>query len=67
HKGLTWLTDNKFVLIHGTQWQGQQDWAEIISEKQAIQEILKAGADELLDTFNLREKAKKILLKEKEE
>jgi hypothetical protein len=66
HKGLTWLTNNKFVLIYGTQWPGQEDHAEIISEEQAIQEIIKAGKDELLDTFNLREKAEKILLKEKE-
>lgn len=50
HKGLTKLRDGRYVLIHGTQWQGEKDWAEIISPEQALQEILKSGNTELLDT-----------------
>ena len=49
HKGLTKLRDGRYVLIHGTQWQGEKDWAEIISPEQALQEILKSGNTELLD------------------
>jgi len=50
HKGLTKLRDGRYVLIHGTDWQGERDWAEIISAEQALQEILKAQRLELLDT-----------------
>lgn len=50
HKGLTKLRDGRYVLIHGTQWQGEKDWAEIISPEQALQEILKSGNTELLGT-----------------
>ncbi len=49
HKGLTRLADGRYVLIHTTQWQGERDYAEIISEKRALQEILKADAVELLE------------------
>jgi len=49
HKGLTRLKDGRYVLIHGTQWQGERDWAEIISPEQALQEILKSGNVELLE------------------
>lgn len=51
HKGLTRLKDGRFVLIHGTQWQGERDTAEIITPEQAVQEILHAGADELFDRW----------------
>jgi hypothetical protein len=55
HKGLTKLKDGRYVLIHGTQWQGEKDWAEIISPEQALQEILKSGNTELLDTKKFAE------------
>lgn len=48
HKGLTKLRDGRYVLIHGTQWQGEKDWAEIITAEEALQEILKSGNLELL-------------------
>jgi len=50
HKGLTKLRNGKYVLIHGTDWQGQKDYAEIISADQALQEILKSGNIELLNS-----------------
>ena len=50
HKGITKLRDGRYVLIHGTNWQGEKDWAEIISPEQALQEILKSGNTELLET-----------------
>jgi len=66
HKGLTQLVDGRFVLIHGTQWQGERDWAEIISKDRAIQEILKSGDEDLLDKYGLRKEAEKYLIKEVE-
>jgi len=55
HKGITKLKDGRYVLIHGTDWQGEKDWAEIISPEQALQEILKSGNIELLDTKKFAE------------
>ena len=55
HKGLTKLRDGRYVLIHGTDWQGEKDWAEIISAEQALQEILKSGNHDLLETKKFRE------------
>ncbi len=55
HKGLTKLRDGRYVLIHGTQWKGEKDWAEIITPEQALQEILKSGNTELLETKKYRE------------
>lgn len=55
HKGITKLKDGRYVLIHGTDWQGEKDWAEIISPEQALQEILKSGNTELLDTKKFAE------------
>lgn len=66
HKGLTKLKDGRFVLIHTTQWQGERDYAEIISEKDAIIEILESGNDELLEQFGLQEKAQQMLIPEEE-
>lgn len=51
HLGLTRLKDGRFVLVHGTQWVGERPYAEIISEDQALQEILKADNDELLAKY----------------
>lgn len=51
HKGLTRLKDGRFVLIFGTQWQGEQDYAEIISKEEALQEILKSGNEKLLKKY----------------
>jgi len=48
HKGLTRLKNGSFVLIYGTDWQGERDTAEIITPEQALQEILKSGNLDLL-------------------
>ena len=49
HKGITRLADGRYVLIHTTQWQGERDYAETITAEQALQEILAAGCEELLE------------------
>ena len=54
HKGLTRITidgEKCFVLIHGTQWQGERTTAEIISDEQALQEILRAENEKLLEKY----------------
>lgn len=49
HLGITQLRDGRYVLIHGTQWQGCSDWAETVTDEEALQAILKSGNAELLD------------------
>ena len=66
HLGLTQLADGRFVLIHGTDWQGERDGAEIISKECAVQKILESGNEDLLEKFGLREKAEKVLIREVE-
>lgn len=50
HKGLTKLATGDYVLIHGTDYQGEHDFAEIITERQALQEILRSQNTQLLNT-----------------
>ena len=65
HKGLTRLVDGRYVLIHGTQWQGEKDSAHVISEEQACQEILRSGNTDLFKYFpDLEKYKKKTILKE---
>lgn len=66
HKGLTRLENGKFVLIHGSDWQGVQDYGEIISRAEALQEILNSRDLDLLDEFDLREDYENKMLKEKD-
>lgn len=55
HKGLTKLKDGTYILIHGTDWQGEKDFAEIIGKKQALQEILKSNNLDLLQLKKYKE------------
>ena len=48
HKGITKLKDGRYVLIEGTNWQGERDFAFIIDKERALQEILKSGHKKLL-------------------
>jgi len=50
HQGITKLKDGRYVIIHGTQWQGERDTAEVVTAEDALQAILKSGHDDLLDT-----------------
>jgi hypothetical protein len=52
HLGLTRLRKSgQYVLIHGTDFLGEQDRAEIISDEEAYQQILTSGNIELLEKF----------------
>lgn len=55
HRGLTKLKDGRYVLIYGTDWQGEKDFAIIIDSETAMQEILKSGNYELLRTKKFKE------------
>jgi len=55
HKGVTKLKNGKYVIIHGTQWQGESDHAEIVTPDQALQEILHSGNVDLLDTVKFKD------------
>jgi hypothetical protein len=64
HLGISQLADGRYVLIHGTQWQGERDWAEIIPAERAVQEILKSDDEDLLDVYGLRKLADEMLISE---
>lgn len=55
HKGITKLKDGRYVIIIGSQWQGSKDYAYVVSPEEALQEILKSGNEQLLDTKKFRE------------
>lgn len=66
HKGLTQLETGEYVLIHGTQWQGESDHAEIISPEQAVKEIIASGNHELFESFpDLAELRKTVIKQER--
>ena len=63
HKGLTKLKDDRYVLINGSDWQGDKDFGIIISKHDALQEILKS---QNLDLLKMKKwKNLKILYEEK--
>ena len=69
HKGLTKLKNGQYVLINGTQWQGDKDSARIISAKEALQLILHSGNEELLERKkfkDLKELSKNLEQEEEE-
>lgn len=49
HLGIARLESGDYVLIHGTQWQGERNHAEVIDAERAVQEILKSGNSTLFD------------------
>lgn len=48
HLGITKLKDGRYVLIYGTQWQGEKDYGRVVSPEEALHEILKSHNTELL-------------------
>lgn len=52
HLGLTRLRKSgQYVLIHGTDFQGEQDRAEIVTDEEAYRAIISSGNIELLEKF----------------
>jgi hypothetical protein len=55
HLGLTKLKDGRYVLIHGTDWQGQRSYGEIITKERAFQAIIRSGNNDLLKAKKFEE------------
>lgn len=52
HLGYTRLQSGKWVLIHGTQWQGERASAEVVSAEDLIQAAAKTNhLDEIFETY----------------
>ncbi|OPX71333.1 MAG: hypothetical protein A4E36_00099 [Methanoregulaceae archaeon PtaB.Bin009] len=64
HKGLTRLESGEYVLIHGTQWQGERDTAEIINPEQAVKEIVASGNHDLFEEFPELAEIRKTVIKQ---
>lgn len=47
HLGVGRTESGVFYLVHGTQWQGERDYAEIVSEEQAKASVMKANDNDL--------------------
>ncbi len=45
HLGIGKTQDGRYYLIHGTQWQGERDSAEIVSEEEAKSAVLRHNPD----------------------
>mgnify|MGYP000885569042 CR=1 FL=1 len=70
HKGITKLKDGRYVIIYGTQWQGERDYAEIVTDEEALQEILRSRNTELLSSekfSSLKELYDKQMVSEEED
>ncbi|CBH21381.1 protein of unknown function [Acetoanaerobium sticklandii] len=50
HKGITKLRDGRFVIIDGTDWQGETTTAYVVSDREALEEILESGNVYLLES-----------------
>lgn len=55
HKGITKLKDGRYVIIIGSQWQGAKDYGYIVTPEEALQEILRSGNTELLESERFAE------------
>lgn len=49
HLGITRLNAGQYVLIHGTNWESEYDYGEVVSPRQALDQIIVAGAYEILE------------------
>src|SRR5215470_13207237 len=41
HLGIGKTRSGKFFLVHGTQWQGERDYAKIVSEQEAKEAVMR--------------------------
>lgn len=47
HLGVGKLRDGRFYLCHGTNWQGERDRAEVVSEEVAKEAVMRVGFERL--------------------
>lgn len=66
HMGLTKLKDGRYVLIYGSQWEGETNYGVVVSPKEALCEVLRTGNSELLNDPRFKElkELEKTLVKE---
>ena len=50
HLGIAVLKGDRYVLIHGTQWQGERNLAEIVSAEDALDAIVRTNSCEILNS-----------------
>lgn len=55
HLGITKLKTGEYVLIYGTNWQGERDYGLTCDSMDALQAILKSGHAELLETKRFKD------------
>lgn len=68
HKGITKLKDGRYVIIINSDWQGERNYAYVVSKREALEEILESGNLELLKEKRFAElKMMHDELKDKEE
>ena len=51
HLGFGQLDSGEFYLIHGTQWQGEQDYAFLVSAEEIIKEAIKSDNIDQLEEY----------------
>lgn len=51
HLGIGRLKDGRFYLCHGTQWQDEQDYAEVVTEDEAKAAVLELSPGLFEDFF----------------
>ncbi len=51
HLGIGKTRDGRYYLCHGTQWQGEQDYAEIVDETTAKETVLEHDPDMYEEMF----------------
>ena len=70
HLGITKLKDGSYVLIYGSQWDGDDDYGIIVDKDEALQAILKSGKHKLLESkkfSELRDLANETLIYEEDD
>jgi len=55
HAGLVKLNDGFYMLIYGSEWVGDHNWAEIITADEALQVIIQANKFDLLEEVRFKE------------
>ena len=56
HLGITKLKTGAFVLIYGTQWEGEKACANIVSKETAFQAALNSGNEGIIEKYFKAEK-----------
>ncbi|MCL4408693.1 MAG: hypothetical protein M1521_08675 [Thermotogae bacterium] len=58
HAGFTRLKDGRNVIIHGSQWEGDRDYAEVVTDEEALGYIVRSENEILLKKYFPKEAEK---------